>query len=127
MTISSSVSYRTKVPNAPDIHSFSVCRRHQCNDNTFKCAVPGDGGTQLWANLTGKKTVPHYVCSKTTKDYFNVWLNLELFAPLVIDCWIDNMKCFEDYVQLITPQVQVVIQCDNGHDNKSTRRRHRAA
>uniref|UniRef100_A0A1I7X231 Glycerophosphocholine acyltransferase 1 n=1 Tax=Heterorhabditis bacteriophora TaxID=37862 RepID=A0A1I7X231_HETBA len=53
--------------------------------------VPGDGGSQLEANLTGKPSVVHYVCSKYTSDYFDLWLNLELFAPLVIDCWVDNM------------------------------------
>ena len=55
--------------------------------------MPGDGGTQLWANLTGKPSTPHYFCSKTTSDYFDMWLNLQLFTPYVIDCWIDNMKC----------------------------------
>uniref|UniRef100_A0A0N4WG24 Lecithin:cholesterol acyltransferase n=1 Tax=Haemonchus placei TaxID=6290 RepID=A0A0N4WG24_HAEPC len=55
------------------------------------CSVPGDGGSQLEANLTGKPTVVHYICSKQTTDYFDLWLNLELFTPLVIDCWVDNM------------------------------------
>lgn len=27
-----------------------------------------------------------------TKDYFDLWLNLESFVPLLIDCWADNMK-----------------------------------
>ncbi|WKX88228.1 hypothetical protein Q1695_008118 [Nippostrongylus brasiliensis] len=54
--------------------------------------IPGDGGSQLEANLTGKPTVVHYVCSKQTSDYFDLWLNLELFTPLVIDCWADNMQ-----------------------------------
>nr|CDJ86003.1 Lecithin:cholesterol acyltransferase domain containing protein [Haemonchus contortus] len=53
--------------------------------------IPGDGGSQLEANLTGKPTVVHYICSKQTTDYFDLWLNLELFTPLVIDCWVDNM------------------------------------
>lgn len=33
----------------------------------------------------------HYWC-KQTNDFFNIWLNLELLLPLVIDCWIDNFK-----------------------------------
>ncbi|KAK5971330.1 Phosphatidylcholine-sterol acyltransferase [Trichostrongylus colubriformis] len=53
--------------------------------------IPGDGGSQLEANLTGKPAVVHYICSKQTADYFDLWLNLELFTPLVIDCWVDNM------------------------------------
>lgn len=54
--------------------------------------IPGDGGSQLEANLTGKPTVVHYVCSRQTSDYFDLWLNLELFTPLIIDCWADNMQ-----------------------------------
>ncbi|CAJ0944365.1 unnamed protein product, partial [Mesorhabditis belari] len=54
--------------------------------------IPGDAGSQLEANLTGKPTVVHYVCSKQTQEYFDLWLNLESFSPIVIDCWLDNMK-----------------------------------
>ncbi|PIO59711.1 hypothetical protein TELCIR_18815, partial [Teladorsagia circumcincta] len=46
-------------------------------------SLPGDGGSQLEANLTGKPTVVHYICSKQTSDYFDLWLNLELFTPLI--------------------------------------------
>ncbi|CAG9768922.1 unnamed protein product [Ceutorhynchus assimilis] len=57
--------------------------------------VPGDGGNQLEAKLN-KTDVVHYICQKTTTDYFNIWLNLELLVPLVIDCWIDNIKLTYD-------------------------------
>lgn len=53
--------------------------------------VPGDGGSQLEAKLNKTSTV-HYLCEKVSKDYFNIWLNLELLVPVVIDCWIDNVK-----------------------------------
>lgn len=53
--------------------------------------IPGDGGSQVEAKLN-KTSVVHYICEKTTKDYFNIWLNMELLVPLVIDCWIDNIK-----------------------------------
>lgn len=53
--------------------------------------VPGDGGSQLEAKLN-KTEVVHYICAKTSSDYFNIWLNLELLVPYVIDCWIDNVK-----------------------------------
>ncbi|KAG5674429.1 hypothetical protein PVAND_004401 [Polypedilum vanderplanki] len=55
--------------------------------------VPGDGGTQVDAKLN-KPSTRHIFCTKTTKDYFNVWLNLELMAPLIIDCWTDNVKLY---------------------------------
>ncbi|KJH51288.1 Lecithin:cholesterol acyltransferase [Dictyocaulus viviparus] len=53
--------------------------------------IPGDAGSQLEANLTGKPFVVHYICEKQSSDFFDLWLNLELFVPLVIDCWVDNM------------------------------------
>lgn len=57
--------------------------------------VPGDGGSQVEAKLN-KSSVVHYICEKTTNDYFNIWLNLELLVPIVIDCWIDNIKLIYD-------------------------------
>lgn len=60
-------------------------------------AVPGDGGSQVDAKLNKPSTV-HYICDKTTKDWFNLWLNLELLAPLIIDCWTDNAKLRYDNV-----------------------------
>ncbi|XP_043563102.1 group XV phospholipase A2 [Chiloscyllium plagiosum] len=53
--------------------------------------VPGDLGNQLEAKLN-KPSVVHYMCTKKTDDYFTLWLNLELLLPLVIDCWIDNIR-----------------------------------
>lgn len=52
--------------------------------------VPGDGGSQLDAKLS-KSQVVHYVCEKNSNDYFNIWLNLELLVPIVIDCWVCPM------------------------------------
>jgi len=64
-------------------------------------AVPGDGGSQVEAKLNKPSTV-HYFCDKTTKDWFNIWLNLELLAPLIIDCWTDNVKLHYDNVTRLT-------------------------
>lgn len=57
--------------------------------------IPGDGGSQMEAKLN-KPSVVHYLCAKSSKDYFNIWLNLELLVPVIIDCWIDNVKLFYD-------------------------------
>lgn len=57
--------------------------------------IPGDGGAQLEARLN-KSNVVHYICQKKTTDYFNIWLNMELLVPVVIDCWIDNIKLTYD-------------------------------
>ncbi|KAK7891969.1 hypothetical protein WMY93_023932 [Mugilogobius chulae] len=52
--------------------------------------IPGDLGNQLEARLN-KTTVVHYVCYKKT-DFFTLWLNLEQLVPVIIDCWIDNIR-----------------------------------
>jgi lysophospholipase III len=49
-----------------------------------------------------KSASVHIFCQKTTKDFFNIWLNLELLVPLVIDCWIDNVKLTYDNVTRTT-------------------------
>lgn len=48
-------------------------------------SVPGDGGSRIDAKLN-KPEVVHYICDKKTDKYDNIWLNLELLVPLVIDC-----------------------------------------
>lgn len=53
--------------------------------------VPGDGGSQMDAMINKKETV-HFYCQKSSSTYFNLWLNKELLVPLVIDCWIDNIR-----------------------------------
>jgi lysophospholipase-3 len=45
----------------------------------------------LDAKLNKPSTV-HYLCDKKTKNFFNLWLNLELLAPIEIDCWADNIR-----------------------------------
>lgn len=57
--------------------------------------VPGDGGSQIEAQID-KPAVVHYVCSKKTDYWFSLWLNMELLVPIVIDCWVDNMKLVYD-------------------------------
>lgn len=78
-------------------------------DYTIRCKcviiylflVPGDGGSQLEGKLD-KPAVVHYVCSKKTDYWFSIWLNMELLVPIVIDCWVDNMKLTYDNVSRTT-------------------------
>ncbi|XP_028043903.1 group XV phospholipase A2-like [Bombyx mandarina] len=63
--------------------------------------IPGDGGNQLEARLN-RSLVVHYICSKTSADYFNIWLNLELLVPYIIDCWVDNLRLEYDNVTRTT-------------------------
>ncbi|XP_066153500.1 lysosomal phospholipase A and acyltransferase-like isoform X2 [Euwallacea fornicatus] len=65
--------------------------------------IPGDGGNQLEAKLN-KTNVVHYICEKTSNGYFNIWLNMELLVPLVIDCWIDNIRLNYDNVTRTTAE-----------------------
>ncbi|GAB0093285.1 phospholipase A2 group XV [Sergentomyia squamirostris] len=70
--------------------------------------IPGDGGSQVDAKLD-KPEVVHYICQKHTNDFFNIWLNMELLVPLVIDCWIDNVKLYYDNVTRTTSNSPGVI------------------
>lgn len=56
----------------------------------FLVLVPGDGGSQIEAKLNRSK-VPHTWCVKQS-DWFEIWLNLEQMAPLVVECTMDNLK-----------------------------------
>lgn len=55
--------------------------------NMISLKVPGDGGSQIEAKLNKTKVV-HYLCEKVSTEYFNLWLNLELLVPVIIDCWV---------------------------------------
>ncbi|KAJ0182152.1 hypothetical protein K1T71_002874 [Dendrolimus kikuchii] len=63
--------------------------------------IPGDGGTQLEAKLN-RSNVVHYICTKASADYYNIWLNLELLVPYIIDCWVDNLRLEYDNVTRTT-------------------------
>ena len=52
--------------------------------------VPGILGTRLEAKLNRQATI-HYVCSKTA-DWYTIWMNYEIIAPLGGGCWVDNLK-----------------------------------
>uniref|UniRef100_A0A0N5C576 1-O-acylceramide synthase n=1 Tax=Strongyloides papillosus TaxID=174720 RepID=A0A0N5C576_STREA len=54
--------------------------------------VPGFGGSRLQAKLNNKPSVVHYFCDKTTKDYYDIWLDLRQFTIGFIDCFVDNMR-----------------------------------
>lgn len=39
--------------------------------------------------------MPHILCCKDD-DWYDLWLSLELLLPIIIDCWIDNVKLVYD-------------------------------
>ncbi|KAM4614019.1 phosphatidylcholine-sterol acyltransferase [Discoglossus pictus] len=61
------------------------------NDTHPVVLVPGMFGNQLEAKVD-KEDVVNWICYRKTDDYFTVWLNLNMFLPLGIDCWIDNIR-----------------------------------
>lgn len=62
--------------------------------------VPGTAGNQIDAKID-KPSSRHFYCTKK-EDWFNLWLNLELLAPLVVDCWVDNSRLIYDNVTRLT-------------------------
>lgn len=62
-------------------------------------AVPGCLGNQLEAKLD-KPDVVNWMCYRKTEDFFTIWMDLNMFLPLGVDCWIDNTR----YVPSPLPQ-----------------------
>ncbi|XP_053127108.1 phosphatidylcholine-sterol acyltransferase isoform X5 [Hemicordylus capensis] len=61
------------------------------NNTSPVVLVPGCLGNQLEAKLD-KPDVVNWACYRRTEDYFTIWLNLNMFLPLGVDCWIDNTR-----------------------------------
>ncbi|CAF3711314.1 unnamed protein product [Rotaria sp. Silwood1] len=53
--------------------------------------IPGNGGSQIWARLNRTTPTPHFFCARHS-DWFELWFNVRLLLPEVIDCFIDNMR-----------------------------------
>ncbi len=58
--------------------------------------IPGTGGNRLEAKLTNRPSVPHWYCSKSTSDWFDLWLDIKQLLPGVVDCWCENVKLLYD-------------------------------
>ena len=57
----------------------------------FLCTVPGNLGNRMEAKID-KPTLVHWMCYKKTQDWFPLWIDLNMFMPIGVDCWIDNIK-----------------------------------
>ena len=53
--------------------------------------IPGDGGSQIWARLNRTLPPPHFFCSRHS-NWFELWLDIRLLLPEIIDCFVDNMR-----------------------------------
>lgn len=57
--------------------------------------VPGLGGSRLQARWN-KPNVPRYICDRSS-EWVDIWVNLRLLLPYVIDCFLDNMRLEYNY------------------------------
>jgi lysophospholipase-3 len=53
--------------------------------------IPGNGGSQIWARLNRTSPPPHFFCARHS-NWFELWLDVRLLLPEVIDCFVDNMR-----------------------------------
>lgn len=53
--------------------------------------VPGNLGNRLEAKIN-KPTLVHWMCYKRTETWFPLWIDLNMFMPIGVDCWIDNIR-----------------------------------
>ncbi|UJR31414.1 hypothetical protein I4U23_018907 [Adineta vaga] len=81
--------------------------------------IPGDGGSQIWARLNRTVPPPHFFCYRHS-DWFELWLNLELITPEVIDCFVDNMRLIYNETTKKTSNLPGVETQIPGFGNTST-------
>lgn len=80
--------------------------------------VPGYGGSQLEARLD-KPSVVRYFCDHKS-DWSDVWINVKLLLPYMIDCLIDNLRLEFDYVTNTTRNTAgVEVRVKNGSSTSS--------
>ena len=60
--------------------------------------VPGDGGSQFEAKLNKSHAI-HRWCYVFTEDWFPLWLNIELLAPGVLGCTVDNLRYLPFFIK----------------------------
>ncbi|XP_033941090.1 phosphatidylcholine-sterol acyltransferase-like isoform X2 [Pseudochaenichthys georgianus] len=53
--------------------------------------VPGNLGNRLEGKID-KPTLVHWMCYKKTEHWFPLWIDLNMFMPVGVDCWIDNIR-----------------------------------
>ncbi|MBN3306794.1 LCAT acyltransferase, partial [Amia calva] len=53
--------------------------------------VPGNLGNRLEAKID-KPSLVHWLCYRRSEDFFTIWIDLNMFMPVGVDCWIDNIR-----------------------------------
>ncbi|KAG4066087.1 hypothetical protein HA402_001334 [Bradysia odoriphaga] len=76
-----------------------VCCIQCSNEQTVSLSplifVPGCGGSQLEAQLN-KPSVVNFLCWQHSDYYYRIWIDSAQMVPLLVDCWVDNMKLSYD-------------------------------
>ncbi|CAF3596352.1 unnamed protein product [Adineta steineri] len=71
-----------------------ICTINNINGDSIRYPaifIPGNGGSQIWARLNRTSPPPHFFCSRHS-NWFELWLDVRLLLPEVIDCFVDNMR-----------------------------------
>ncbi|XP_020313356.1 phosphatidylcholine-sterol acyltransferase-like isoform X2 [Oncorhynchus kisutch] len=71
--------------------SFKTQNKVSNNSTPPVLIVPGTAGNQLEAKIDKPSRV-HWMCYKKTDDFFTLWIDLNMFMPIGINCWIDNIR-----------------------------------
>ena len=87
-------SYESFIEDAPAYGDTKEANKHAKPLHPV-ILIPGDGGSQILAKIN-KTQVVHYICAKKTDDWFYLWLDPTQILPLIIDCWVDNMRLIYD-------------------------------
>lgn len=61
----------------------------------FETVVPGVGGNRLQAKLN-KPSVVSFLCSYTSSDFYDLWLDAKQMLYGFVDCWVDNIRMTYD-------------------------------
>nr|BAJ99511.1 predicted protein [Hordeum vulgare subsp. vulgare] len=71
-----------------------ICKIHTIHGDSARYPaifIPGNGGSQIWARLNRTSPPPHFFCARKS-NWFELWLDIRLLLPEVIDCFVDNMR-----------------------------------